>query len=182
LPVVADAGPLIHLAQINKLHVVKELFGQVIITASVKHETVDEGAKFGYIDAKVIGKALREGWLIEEALPNRLMKTAIKLAEDENISQADAETLMLAEEKKAELLADDKIITHLAKMYGLKVWSTWTLLLDSLSRDLIKVADFEDPITTLAERKFRLNEQQTDEIRLAAKRVEREKKRVQTKK
>ena len=84
--VVADAGPLIHLAQIGKLHLVQRLFGQVTITPSVKREAVDEGVRLGYADAEVIGEALRDGWIVVEAVPERLAKNAGKLALGENVS------------------------------------------------------------------------------------------------
>ena len=169
--VVADAGPLIHLAQIGKLHLVQRLFGQVTITASVKCEAVDEGVRLGYADAEVICKALDDGWIIVESVPERLAKTVGKLAEGENISLADAETLLLAKEKKAELLVDEKIVADLAKMYGLRVWGTWTLLLESLSRHLIEVADVEDAIGELGKRRHKLKEKQALEILDAARRI-----------
>jgi len=107
---VADAGPLIHLAQINKLQLLQELFEHVTITASVKREAVDEGVRLGYADAEIIANALCDGWIVVESVPNRLTKTVEKLAEGENISQADAETLLLAKEKRADLLVDEKIV------------------------------------------------------------------------
>ncbi len=62
LPVmVSDAEPLIHLAQISKLHLLKKLFNRVIITPNVKREAVDEGVKLGHADALIIGKILEEG-------------------------------------------------------------------------------------------------------------------------
>ncbi|MEM2129306.1 MAG: hypothetical protein QXZ70_01775 [Candidatus Bathyarchaeia archaeon] len=70
--VVSDAGPLIHLAQINKLYLVKKLFNQVIITPNVKREAVDEGIKLGHSDARIIGKAIEEGWIKVEEFPKRL--------------------------------------------------------------------------------------------------------------
>jgi predicted nucleic acid-binding protein len=170
--VVADAGPLIHLAQIGKLHLVQRLFGQVTITASVKREAVDEGVRLGYADAEVIGGALRDGWIVVESVPSRLAKSAEKLALGENISVADAETLLLAKEKRAELLVDEKIVSDLAKMYGLRVWGTWTLLLESLSMDLIEVADVENAVNDLGRKKFRLNAKQVKEILDAAKFIE----------
>ena len=102
--VVADAGPLIHLAQIGKLHLLKKLFQNVFVTARVKVGAFDEGVRLGCADAETIGKALSEGWLTVEPVPERLAKLAVKLAEGENISRADAETLLLAKEKKAVLL------------------------------------------------------------------------------
>ena len=168
---VADAGPLIHLAQIGKLHLVQRLFGQVTITPSVKREAVDEGVRLGYADAEVIGEALRDGWIVVEAVPERLVKNAGKLAEGENVSTADAETLLLAKEKKAELLVDEKIVSDLAKMYGLRVWGTCTLLLESLSKGLIEEADVEGAIGELGKRRHKLKEKQTLEILDAARRI-----------
>ena len=177
----ADAGPLIHLAQINKLHLVQRIFGQVTITAGVKREAVDEGVRLGYADAEVIGEALRCGWLIVESVPSRLVKTALKLAEGENISVADAETLLLAKARKAELLVDEKIVADLAKMYGLRVWGTWTLLLESLSRGLIEAADVENAVRELGKKKFRLSVKQVKEILDAAEFIEKRKARVKSK-
>ena len=179
--VVADAGPLIHLAQINKLHLVQRLFGQVTITPSVKHEAVDEGVRLGYADAKVIGSALRDGWVVVESVPSRLAKSAEKLALGENVSMADAETLLLAKEKRAELLVDEKIVSDLAKMYRLRVWGTWTLLLESLSRGLVEVADIEDAIEELGRRRHKLKEKQALEILDAAKRMASTRKEQKTK-
>ena len=185
--VVADAGPLIHLAQIGRLPLVQRLFGQVTITASVKREAVDEGVRFGYADAEVIGGALRDGWIVVESVPSRLVKTAEKLALGENVSVADAETLLLAKEKRAELLVDEKIVSDLAKMYGLRVWGTWTLLLESLSRGLIEVADVEDAIEKLGKRRHKLKEKGALEIldvalRIAINRKEQKIKLIKSKK
>jgi predicted nucleic acid-binding protein len=181
LVVVADAGPLIHLAQIDKLFLVQRLFGQATITLSVKREAVDEGVRLGYSDVDVLAEALKDGWVIVESVPERLAKTAEKLAEGENISRADAETLLLAKEKKADLLVDEKIVSDLAKMYGLKVWSTWTLLLESLSRGLIEVADVENAVRELGKKKFRLSVKQVKEILDAAEFIEKRKARVKSK-
>lgn len=178
---VADAGPLIHLAQIGKLFLVQRLFGQVTITPSVKREAIDEGVRLGYADAEVIGNALRDGWIVVESVPVRLAKTAEKLALGEHISVADAETLLLAKEKKAELLIDEKIVSDLAKMYGLRVWGTWTLLLESLSRGLIEVADVEDAIEELGKRRYKLREKQALEILEATRRIASTRKEKKTK-
>jgi len=62
LPIaVSDADPLIHLAQINKLHLLKKPFEKVIITPNVKREAVDEGLMLGHADAQITNKAIKEG-------------------------------------------------------------------------------------------------------------------------
>jgi len=168
---VADAGPLIHLAQINKLQLLQELFEHVTITASVKREAVDEGVRLGYADAEIIANALCDGWIVVESVPNRLTKTVEKLADGENISRAYAETRLLAKEKSAELLVDERIVSNLAKMYGLRVWGTWALLLESQTKGLIEVADVEDAIGELSKRRHKLKEKLALEILDAARRI-----------
>ena len=93
--------------------------------------------RLGCIDAQVVGEALADGWLRVEAVSERFVRSALKLAEGENISRADAETLLLAVEKKAALLVDERLLSNLAKMYKLRVWSTWTVLLESLAQDYL---------------------------------------------
>ena len=167
--VVSDAGPLIHLSQIGKLSLLGKLFGVVLVTDRVKIEVFDEGSRLGYADAQSIGAALDDGWLKIEAFPKRLVGSAAKIAEGENISRADAETLLLAVDKKAELLADDKLLFDLAKMYRLRVLNAWTLLLEGLSRDYLKLAEIQDAIEQLGKKKFGLNAKQIQEILYAAR-------------
>jgi predicted nucleic acid-binding protein len=105
-------------------------------------------------------------------MPKRLGASASRLAAGENISIADAESLLLAVEKKAELLVDEKLLSSLAKMYGLKVWNTWTLHLEALNRKLITLGDITDAVEELGRKKFKLNPEQAKEILDAAKFIE----------
>jgi predicted nucleic acid-binding protein len=167
--VVSDAGPLIHLAQINKLRLVKKLFNNVVITSKVKKEVYDEGIKLGHSDAQVIGSAVEEGWIIVEDIPRKAALASKRLVEGENISRADAETLLLAKEKKAEILVDEKALSDLARMYGLKTWNTWTVLLESLRRGFIQISDIETAIKELGEKRHKLKNKQAAQILEAAK-------------
>lgn len=174
--VVSDAGPLIHLAQINRLYLLKKLFKNVMITPSVKREAVDEGLRLGHNDAKIIGKAIMEGWVIIKEVPKRLASTIKRLAEDENISRADAETLLFARDRKAEVLVDEKALSKLARMFGLKTWSTWTVLLESLRMGLIEVSDIESAIEELGEKRHKLKKEQAAQILEAANLIIRKRK------
>jgi len=165
---VSDAGPLIHLAQIGKLSLIKKLFNRVSITPEVKSEAFDEGIRLGHADAQAIGRAMEEGWITVEDIPQRVALAAEKLAEGENISRTDAKTLLLAKEKAAEILVDEKALSDLAKMYGLKVWNTWTILLESLRRGFAEVSDIESAMTELGEKRHKLSDRQAAEILKAA--------------
>jgi len=171
--VVSDAGPLIHLAQINKLHLIKKLFNQVAVTSKVKKEAYDVGIKLGHPDAQVIGNAVKEGWIIVEDVSRKVALASKRLAEGENTSKADAETLLLAKEKSAEILVDEKALSDLARMYGLKTWNTWTVLLESLRRGFIQISDIEAAIKELGEKRHKLKNEQATQILEAAKTIAR---------
>jgi predicted nucleic acid-binding protein len=166
--VVSDAGPLIYLAQIGQLQLLKNLFKHVSITAKVKNETVDEGINHGFVDAQIIGKAIQDGWITVDHVCEHLSGSIERLVIGENISQADAETLLMAKNKNAELLVDDKVVADLAKMYGIKIWNTWTILLESLSEGFIEIQDINKAINELGKKRHKLSEKQTEEILKAA--------------
>ena len=174
--VVSDAGPLIHLSQIRKLPLLAQLFGVVLLTEKAKAEAFDNGIRLGYLDAEAVGTGLAEGWLRVEPFPISLIKSSVKLAQCENVSLSDAETLLLAVDKKAELLVDDKSLFYLAKMYRLKVWDTWTLLLEALKKDYLELNEIKSAIKELDNVKFSLNPRQAQEILEAANIIERHKK------
>jgi predicted nucleic acid-binding protein len=169
--VVSDAGPLIHLAQIGKLHLLKKIFSQVTITLKVKREAYDEGVKLGHPDAQAIGKAMEEGWITVEDVPKSLAPASKRLAESEKISLTDAETLLFARHKRAGILVDEKALSNLARMFGLKTWSTWTVLLESLRMGFIELFDIEAAVKELGEKRHKLKEEQAARILEAAKRI-----------
>lgn len=166
--VVSDAGPLIHLAQIGQLQLLKNLFKHVSITAKVKNETIDEGINHGFVDAQIIAKAIQDGWITVEYVCEHQAGSIERLVIGENISRADAETLLVAKNKNAELLVDDKVVADLAKMYGLKIWNTWTILLESLGEGLIEIQDINSAIDELGKKRHKLSEKQAEEILKAA--------------
>ena len=62
-PVVANAGPLMALAKLNLLHLLKQLYGQVQFPRSVYEEVVVEGIRRGFEDAHTLQRFLnQENW------------------------------------------------------------------------------------------------------------------------
>jgi predicted nucleic acid-binding protein len=59
--VIADAGPLIALARIDALHLLRQLFGHVFITTTVRDEILPAGAVFA--EASLLISTLAEGWI-----------------------------------------------------------------------------------------------------------------------
>jgi predicted nucleic acid-binding protein len=67
--VVADAGPLLALAKINSLSLLRHLFGEVWLTPIVYGEAVEAGRSLGAVDAEVIASAWESGWLQVKSPP-----------------------------------------------------------------------------------------------------------------
>jgi predicted nucleic acid-binding protein len=59
--VIADAGPLIALARISSLDLLRRLFGRVCMTATVRDEILPTAAIFP--DAALLLRTLNEGWI-----------------------------------------------------------------------------------------------------------------------
>ena len=59
--VIADAGPLIALARIEALYLLRQLFGRVCITTTVRDEILP--AKAAFADADLLVRTLAEGWI-----------------------------------------------------------------------------------------------------------------------
>lgn len=172
LTVVSDSGPLIHLAQINRLQILQKLFGCIPVSASVKIEVVDQGIKRKCPNAAVVEAAFKDGWIRVEDVSQQALMQAAKLADGEGISLADAEVIILSKQKKALFLSDDIALLKIAEMYGLKSWDTWNLLLEALSNSLMTLAELDSALNELGKKKFSLNAKQAQEILDSAKLVE----------
>lgn len=59
--VIADAGPLIALARIEALSLLRQLFGRVCITTTVRDEILP--AQGAFADAELFVRTLAEGWI-----------------------------------------------------------------------------------------------------------------------
>ncbi len=171
MPAVSDAGPLIHLAQIGKLELLEKIFVKITVVLTVKYEAVDEGVRLGFADAVVVEEALQAGWMAVKKRENTTIRRSRRLSEQENVSQSDAQTLLMAKSLRQPLLTDEKNLAKLGRMYGLEVWNTWTVLLEALRKGLIGRQDIEMAISELAHKRHKLSTEQAREILKAADRI-----------
>ncbi len=70
--VIADAGPLIALARIESLALLRGLFGRVCITVTVRDELLPSA--FAFLDTEVLTRTLAEGWIEVVDLPQNHWK------------------------------------------------------------------------------------------------------------
>ena len=152
MSVVTNATPLIYLAKIGKLLLLKKLFGKVIIPEEVKKEVVDRGKEKGESDAYIIEQAITEGWLVIEKAQGKALQVKLHPGEEA--------VLILAVEKKiSEVIIDEVPTRTAARILGLTPRGTIYVLLKAVSKLEINLEEFIELLEKLLECGFRLKEE-----------------------
>jgi len=129
MTITSDSGPLISFARANKLDLLQKLTGKLIIPPAVHYEITVKGQ--GRIGADTFKKA---SWIGVVEPKN---KQEIELLE-KKVEPGESEAIILAEERKAPLLIDDRKASLEAKARGIEVIGTLSLLLRAKELSLIK--------------------------------------------
>lgn len=125
--IVADAGPLISLARIDRLSLLPAIFGRVWVAPRVYAEITVEGAPGAH---RLTGLA----WLSVRA-PADLLGGFASL--DLWAQRGEGESILLATELEAPILIDDRRGRELARLRGLPVTGTVGAVLAAKLRGLI---------------------------------------------
>ena len=137
-PVVSTAGPLMALAKLNLLHLLKELYGRVYFARSVYDETVIEGLRQGYEDARTLHLFLDQmEWRPEEVDPADISPDL----REAHLDQGERDTLALAEMLDSALvLMDETVGRQTARTRGLAVRGSLGVLVEAYQRGLCLIA------------------------------------------
>lgn len=119
--VVVDASALIPLAWIGRLDLISETFEDVHTTEAVRDEVLTEGKR---------GTTALRDFLDDVTIHSRASKAA-EMADLEGIAVADASVIMLADDRSAALLANDKGLIEVARTQGIDCRWVTTLLLQA---------------------------------------------------
>ncbi|MGC8961039.1 MAG: DUF3368 domain-containing protein [Candidatus Bathyarchaeia archaeon] len=152
---VSDATPLIYMAKLGKLHLLKEIFAQVQMPPEVKTETIDGGKAKGYTDAVTIEQALNEGWLVVDPLTEENMKRSETLAQMTGIDIGEAQVIILAAQKNEKLvLMDQAKARGVARQIGLTPRGTIYIILTAIKRRLMTKEEAKQTLDRLIDSNF----------------------------
>jgi uncharacterized protein len=127
--VISNAVPLITLSKVGNLHLLKELYGTIIIPEMVQYEIVVQGQ--GAVSAEEVGKA---AWINVQAVTNKL---AVELLR-ERLDAGESEAIVLAMESKADLLLMDEARgRRISEGHGIKLIGTLGLFVMAKKNGLI---------------------------------------------
>jgi uncharacterized protein len=120
MKVICNSTPLISLSCIKKLHLLKDLFGEITIPEKVFDEVVIAGSeKYGSSDVKEC-LWIKVSKTSDNILKNYLMQT---------LDEGEAEVIVLADELKAELvIIDERLARKYVEQAGFKLIGTLGIL------------------------------------------------------
>lgn len=145
--IVSNSGPLIHLARIGRLELLKELFGEVVIPHEVKLEVVDRGKDEGAADAFLIESEIDAGWISIDLSKSSGVK---EIAESAGIEIGEASAIILARKKKCPILIDDLAARRFAIGMGLEVAGSIGVLVRAARLGKISKSEALDALDKLA--------------------------------
>ena len=132
MKVISNASPLIALSQIERLNLLKEIWGEIIIPKAVYNEVVLKGKRKPGV--KLIEKAINEGWIKIFKIKNeQQVKTLMSI-----LDYGEAEVIVLAQEIQAQLvILDNREPRLFAFQIGIKVIGTIGVILKAYEKNLI---------------------------------------------
>ncbi len=157
--VLADAGPLIALAKVRQLDLLRQLFQQVKIAASVRAECLCKASD----DSQVIKVALNEGWLESLPSPNPTYTLMQGLGQGEQ----DSIQIALQASEPALLILDDLLARKQARRFNLQFIGTATVVCFAEQRQLIQ--DAEDLVQQIRDVGYRIPQEVVAIIRQSLK-------------
>ncbi len=114
MPVVSDASPLILLAKIGRLYLLRVLYSEILIPPQVEREIVRRKD-----EASLIAVAVKEGWIKVEEVERS--SEVNEVGEGLGLHEGEIYALSLALHANTEdFLADDKLARIAARILGLK--------------------------------------------------------------
>lgn len=157
LTAVSDTSPLIWLAKVGKICLLKNLFGEVIIPQEVYVEAVDKGLQNGFGDALAIKECISDGWIRVASLDSSAQSLIRKVVENApEIHLADAQAIVLARETKALLLMDESTGRVFAEAWGIKTKGTVYVVMSALRDGHIDKDEAKGTILKMVSKGFRL--------------------------
>jgi len=140
---VSNSSPLIWLAKIGRLMLLKILFGEVIVTRKVYVETTLQKQS---PDSILIEKAVEEGWT---KVSDVEMEEAQALADVSGVHLGEAEAILLARRLGAELMIDEREASVTAQMFGVRPIGTIAVLLLALAKNQLTIGEFKECLDRL---------------------------------
>lgn len=147
--IVADASPIIALAKIGKLRLLKDLYVQVVVGPEVKVEVVDQGKQVRAREIRQLEASFEESWIRQTRLTSREKSLAEKISGSTYLHRGEAETLAIGASRKLAVIVDEKEARAMAEAMGIERLGTAGVLLEAYVRERIDYDELEEAVRDL---------------------------------
>jgi predicted nucleic acid-binding protein len=154
--IVSDATPIVYIAKVGKLQLLKSLYGDVVLPEAVKREVLAGE----YPEVPVIQDALRAGWLEERALSRAARKfEQMHLLRAPGLDGGEREAIALAYTSHLPLLIDEdeKTGRRVAKVWGVETRGTLRVILEAYEAGLIEYRETREIFRQLLAERFHVS-------------------------
>ena len=148
--IVADASPLIALAKMQRLGLLKALYDEVVIGPVVKSETIDAGRAIAADGVEQIEAAVEDGWLRIVRLTPKERGLRQRLIRRSRLHRGEAESIALASLRDSMLIVDDKEARSIAVTLNVKHLGSAGVLLEAYVRDRLSLSELEVAVRELS--------------------------------
>lgn len=146
---VFDATPLIYLAKVESLALVDQLDDQCLIPAPVHREVVETGLEAGYPDARRIDTRIKAD--IFDVVTVAETPLRARIAENPNLSDADAAVLACADARDGVAVMDETYGRDVASTEGITTRGTAYLVLSLVSDGTMPADDARNVIDAMVD-------------------------------
>ncbi len=150
MPIISNTSPIVILAKLRRLNLLKEIYGTVLLSPSVKVESIDKGRDLGAKDVREIEKGIEEEWIKLVKFNAREARDARKLVSEFRIGNGEAEALVFARNKGIIVILDDKEARAIAKGWGLDYTSTVLVLFEGFVKGLTSYDELVEDLNKAA--------------------------------
>jgi len=147
------------LAKIGKLGLLRDLFGEVLISEETYKEAVEKGLEGGFSDALIIKEACEQGWIKVKSLDEKQVATCQKILQNTfelHLGEAQAIVLARGISKKTLLLMDDSSGRAFAEASGLKVRGVLHVVMTAVWKKLLTSEEAKETLLALIQKGFRI--------------------------
>ncbi len=154
---VSNSTPLIYLAKIGRLNIIRDVFKKIYIPNAVFEEAVTIGKALKISDAFIIEKAVGK-WIIKETIKPETDVEYRFLDTNTRLGLGEKEAIKLCKQLNAKyLIADDKEARRVSKMLNITPIGTCSIIIQAFKQKTITKNEADQTLNELLKAGFRID-------------------------
>ena len=155
---IVNASPLIVFGKLNRLNLLKRIFGKIVMSEAVYSEVISDGVKIGAEDALLVKKCVETNMFSVKKINANEKSRVETLIEIYKIDRGEAETIVLAlQENEKSILVDDSDARKVARLHSLRPLGSLRVLLLAYRENLLNEQEVKQVLAEMVAFKFRIS-------------------------